>query len=1080
MSNDTQLDKTIANYVLQNRMATSEQIQEAQLQATAFSMGLTEALVKNGAITEMQRESIERTVVSQRSSAPQQIANFKLLRKLGEGGMGAVYLAEDSLAGRNVALKVLPHKHAGDAEFLSRFKREAKAAGKLNHANIVAAYSFGDDAGVHYFSMEYCEGEPLDARLKRKKVLGWTDAVEITLQIARGLEYAHRHGVIHRDIKPANILITQDGTAKILDLGLSKNTSDQESTFVTQTGLIMGSPHYISPEQARGDKHIDGRTDIYSLGASLYHLVTGKTPFEGPSAAVVIAKHLSEELTNPHEIVPELPDGVVDVIQKMMAKDAPDRYADCSVLIADLELILRGQAPRGTALDFGKSSIAMKPRGSRTATGTTPRRGGTAGPLQPIGSRRKERAADRDEAGEPAGQSSRKPAAKPGNTLLLAGGAVAVLALVLAIAPGGGKTSQNAPQAGGPVMHGPEASEPGSAAKVPPAEASPPIIRAAVPQQPALRPGLVGEFFRLQSSDVSASRVPTPRTGPLFVRVDSRVDFGMQEEGEFRGTTMVGNFFVRWQGVLKIEKAGRYIFYADADDGAQLFINDKLVINNDGWHGMLGSSSPPPAEKAEGTIELAEGEHALRLDYWQGGRGSGVMLSWAGPGVPRQLIPPEALFHTTAQAKMVSPAPKAVDEAWIKLVQAMQPDQQAEEVRRKLIELNPGYDGRGGDNRHVIRNGVVEELFVSTFNVRDITPVRALSDLKLLSIAGGYDYSGKIADLSSLRGMKIKKLFCFCNRIKDISVIRELPLTHLNAGGNPIVDFTPLKDTKLEFLSVANTRFSDLSLLSGLPLTDLNIQATQVKDLSRLKSLPLKMLACDFNFERDADALRSIPTLQTINSMKAGEMLSGPQASGVTDEWVKSVQALPGKEQMARVQQKLRELNNGHDGIAGHSIDRSGDVDWVDINSKFVTDLRPLRALHKLKLLEVGSTGTPSSLSDLSPLRGLKLTMFRCNYTSVKDISALEGMPLETFHCDATEISDLSPLAGAPLKELKCNATPVSDLSPLVNCPLSILNIADTKVVDFTPLTRMPLTNVRLNSQVFKDPKVVALFRSIR
>jgi serine/threonine-protein kinase len=220
----------------------------------------------------------------------------------------------------------------------------------LTHPNIVAAYAVGEDFGVHWYSMEFCPGQPLDAKLKADGALPWQDAVRIITQVAAGLAHAHAHQIIHRDIKPANIIIAANGTAKILDFGLAKQLGGGQS-LMTQTGVVMGTPHYIAPEQSRGDKGIDGRADLYALGATLYHLVTGVTPFSGASPAAVIMQHLNDELPDPRERVAELPSGLVAIIRRLMAKRPADRYADAESLIADLDLVAAGQQPRHAAND---------------------------------------------------------------------------------------------------------------------------------------------------------------------------------------------------------------------------------------------------------------------------------------------------------------------------------------------------------------------------------------------------------------------------------------------------------------------------------------------------------------------------------------------------------------------------------------------------------------------------------------------------------------------------------------------------------------------------------------------------------
>ncbi|MCY3018150.1 MAG: serine/threonine-protein kinase [Planctomycetota bacterium] len=413
-------DEAFARYALQAGIARAEHIEAARkLQALNADKGslisLADALVGQDVITAVQREDILRKIQSQQAGGITHLGPYKLLKKLGEGGMGTVYLAEDVNIGRKVALKVLPKKLGDNQEFVSRFRREAQSAGKLNHVNIVSAFAAGEDRGYHYYAMEYCEGETLDKTLKQRR-FPCDEAMSVVVQVARGLKHAHDNGVIHRDIKPANIILTAGGVVRILDLGLARTIGGTDQSFLTQTGIALGTPHYISPEQARGDKEIDGRADIYSLGATFYHMVTGQTPFDGATTAIVMTKHLNEELPNPRDINKNVPDGVVYIMQKMMAKQPADRYRDCAELLNDLALVIDGKMPNSQAVAEGKSSVAVRRTPAREPA-AGPRR--TAGPLSPVGTRQhgplKRRGGIRrgDDAVQPqpvAGGSKRKPA----------------------------------------------------------------------------------------------------------------------------------------------------------------------------------------------------------------------------------------------------------------------------------------------------------------------------------------------------------------------------------------------------------------------------------------------------------------------------------------------------------------------------------------------------------------------------------------------------------------------------------------------------------------------------------------------
>jgi hypothetical protein len=297
-----------------------------------------------------------------------QVGPYAVVRKLGQGGMGAVYLANgpDGVA---VAVKVLSREQAGHGDALPRFRRESEAALKLRHPHLVPALAAGEDDGLHYYVMEYAEGGTLDVLLTRPERLPLDRAIRIIVEAARGLDYLHRQGYVHRDVKPANIVLSRDGTAKLLDLGLTKDLGGP-ATLQTVTGAVMGTPHYISPEQARGDKTLDPRTDLYSLGVTFYHLLTGRLPFQGTTALEILSKHLHQRLPDPREFRPDLPDSVIHVLRRMMAKEPAHRYADAGRLIADLEEVAAGRPPKSERLEAELSTLAQP----RIELPRTPRR----------------------------------------------------------------------------------------------------------------------------------------------------------------------------------------------------------------------------------------------------------------------------------------------------------------------------------------------------------------------------------------------------------------------------------------------------------------------------------------------------------------------------------------------------------------------------------------------------------------------------------------------------------------------------------------------------------------------------------
>jgi len=277
---------------------------------------------------------------------PSVVGDFELLDRIGQGAMGTVFRARQRSMDRPVAVKLLLPRLAGDAAYVERFFREARAAARLNHPNIVLALTVGEDQGFYYFAMEYVEGHTVSLLLKAGP-LEERRALEITLQIARALDYAwSRERIVHRDIKPGNILITPDGTAKLADLGLAHEASAETEGALEAEGKILGTPCYMAPEQILRKPDLDVRCDLYALGATLFHMATGRTPFEGGSTKAILARQLREPAPDPRDLRPGLSDNTAYILEKLLAKDRDERYPDAQALAADIERALRGDSLR--------------------------------------------------------------------------------------------------------------------------------------------------------------------------------------------------------------------------------------------------------------------------------------------------------------------------------------------------------------------------------------------------------------------------------------------------------------------------------------------------------------------------------------------------------------------------------------------------------------------------------------------------------------------------------------------------------------------------------------------------------------
>jgi serine/threonine-protein kinase len=362
-------DLDFATLAIAHRVVTREQLEEAErtigkeAEAGKPRRPVEDVLLEKGVLKSDQVWAVykakERLIRDARSRG-QRIGGYEIIGKLGEGGLGVVYKARQLSMGRVVALKVLHERWVTDDEFRKRFLVEARLVGRLSHTNLIQVIDVGRYKSTLYFSMELVDGEPVDATVDRDGRMDLQGTVSIAIQVASALEYLHQRRIVHRDVKPGNIMVTKAGIAKLGDFGFVK--SSLESVLSTE-GEVLGTPDYISPEAARGEKNLDFRSDLYSLGTTLYHMLTGNPPFGG-SVSDVMDQHIKNEPKPIQSVVKDLPPKMAEIIEKLMKKKPDDRYQNFNDLLTDLDVVRREAKSQVPSTGMPSASIATMARGA--------------------------------------------------------------------------------------------------------------------------------------------------------------------------------------------------------------------------------------------------------------------------------------------------------------------------------------------------------------------------------------------------------------------------------------------------------------------------------------------------------------------------------------------------------------------------------------------------------------------------------------------------------------------------------------------------------------------------------------------
>ncbi len=1011
---------------------------------------LAQTLVKQGRLTRYQAQ-----MLCQGRTKGLVLGNYVILDKVGQGGMGMVFRAQHRRMKRVVALKVLTPAITKNPTAVQRFLREVEAAAKLNHPNIVAAFDADEAQGVHFLVMEFVDGADLAQLVKKQGPLPIDQAVQCVLQAARGLEHAHAAGIIHRDIKPHNLLLAsaigyrpsaigQKGepisgliaegrqpiaVVKILDMGLARiegtaNAPGQAGAAeLTQSGTIMGTCDYMAPEQAMNTKRADQRADIYSLGCTLYYLLTARATYGGETAMEKLMAHQQDPIPSLLQARPEVPQQLETIYQKMLAKKPEERYQSMTEVIAALEGL--GSQPSGG--DRPSTSCQLPKAGAAELTDDY---------LRPAAL--DESQSDLDNPTVGASKSMLVPAGLGGwlqgkGKWLAAAvlGLAALLLLGLAIfrvdTPEGTFVIEtDDPQiavmldkAGGVIVHDQKTQRKftlkGSQHRLPTGDyelevadssglafntrlftikrGENTIVRAsfekATPggqQPPKQRPVIIDliPLVDVQKDAVKGTWKSDKRNLVSDIGDDKDIsqlrfpyhapaEYNLQVKFRHHGGNKVNNVYGPFAGKAVGGYFSKRDFKLGKSDSNPIKLLQEIQFNQpytlklevreksvtaylDGtriveWH---------PDERDFANLEPAR-EGKIGLLHW------GSRVTYESVQVTEITGQGRFTRPDDPAAKKAAQLQAAVDDAWIKSVQALPPEKQVEAVAAKLMNINPGFHDKV---LPFFEFGKVVALDIITEKITDISPVSALRDLQKLKCLPqkSWTKNGKLTNLAPLRGLQ---------------------LTELNITGNPISDLSPLQGMPLKFLKCGYSLVTDISPLQGMKLEDLDLRNTPVSGLLFLKNLEAAPAVA---------ILRSIKTLKSINNQPAAEFWKKVDAKTTNLEpWHKEVEKMPPEKQVEAVVAKLKELNPGYRGAVKHVIKDGVAVTGLTFAADpGLTDIAPLRALPALASLTIRQT----QVSSLAPLAGLQLSYLDCRQTRVTDFAILQTMPLQYLQAD--------------------------------------------------------------------------------
>ena len=952
------------------------------------------------------------------------IGGFILEKQLGFGSMGEVWLACQKTMNRKVALKILSRKFALDSQFVDRFLKEVQISAKMDHPNMVTAFDAGCDNDIYYLAITFVDGLTLEDKLEAVGVFNEKEAIKVILDIASALKYAwEEFQIIHRDIKPANIMIDHKGVGKLMDLGISKNTT--EETNLTMTGTIIGTPYYMSPEQGIGDKNLDFHSDIYSLGATLYHLVTGEVPFQATSALGIVSKHITEPFPPPQDKNPHVSDECSALLEIMMAKECALRQDSWDAVIADMKLVLAGEFPTSKRPAPGDSLVMRTSSGSVVENEEpSPPEAAEAVPVQ---------------AGERA--KSKMP--------LIIGAAVVlvVLGAVLAVMLGGGDNNQSEDIATeAPVSEAnkdmPDMQKNSITDNKSEHKAEEPVEETLIEKKPDPKK-VKSKAFEEMWNFASDFADKNPDKFNLAIANYQEI------------STSAGGTKYKMMADIEIAKLKKRKIAAVANVIKQLNSKSAPLENNrdyraaaelySSYSGKFAKETAIEREKAALSLtamadtlekEAQKRENALKERQSQFYRALATAMFAGDWETASKLIsnPPEKVKipeGTDTLLKELSNIDKALFSNMKKSIgKTLHVDtvDGRQAIKIKRIKANTIY----------IEEKKGRVVIQKKFPISKLTPPEKAKRAGLSESATAFYLAS-----DAFRNKKVEEGFRYLKTLKG-----KLPEIMRTAGKERLAELTFMR-----FLKKLNPAINSLE-----PEVVIGHLKEKGFTLQQRKRISAAVRLYKRNFATTQFAKDNEPLIALLESAEQGDNERENDGPEYDDADIQKGEI----KRINKVRRELEKLNSEYNGGGKFLEARGGHIVAADLAGVPGIDNRSLTVLRRLKLINLNLSRT--DVDDISLLKGVQLEKLNLSETKVRDLSPLKEMKsLKKLLLLRTEIDSLKDLKELRLDVLDIAETRINDIDPLRGMPLKALRLFNCPIRDFSPLSRC-------KSLVFLDP----------